>query len=162
MTTRPTWTDITDGQVDIDSPITTTLMTALRDNAEAVRVQPIFYDSGGQLDETSTGFTTQYTFDVGVPDIDDYTGIQRNLTIEVNAWVDANQGEVRIRDNTNAVNGTASTVTATASGTRVSVPLDIAAAYAGTVVEIAVQSRVTTATTISVDDDAVWAGVLDY
>jgi len=157
---RPAYTNLTDGQVDIDSPITETLLQALRDNAAAVRVQPIYFDGSGV--ETSTGFTEAFDLYLTVPDIADYTGIQRRLTLSVEAYVNSGAGQVRLRDKTNAVDGTAVDVTATGVGTFYEIAVDIAAGLEGTSVEFAVQGLISTASQITVNATDSWAGFLEF
>jgi len=159
---RPSWTDIAAIDVDVNSPVDETVMQSLADNCAALRVQPFYFDSGGAKAETLGTMQQQWDFYIDVPDLDDYTGLQRKVQMEFVAYVDAGAGEILLRDVNNVTDGSAVTVTSTSTTNRETVSVNLIAATQGTTARIAVRSRVTTATTITVLASAEWSGFLEY
>ena len=136
------WTDIASTDVDIDSAVDTDLMSALRNNTRALRTN-LF---GVHFAETSVGsasITGIVTAKVYVPDLPDYTGLQRKLTVEIDAKVDASGNEIQLQLSGFGTTGSAVSVTSTTYGL-VELSIDIGSSYAGNTEVGAIQGKAVT------------------
>lgn len=136
------WTDISSSQVDIDSPVDTTLMTALRNNSRALRTA-LFGVHFAETSVAATSFTDVVSTKVYVPDLPDYTGLQRKLTVEIDAKVDAAGDEIQLQLSGFGTTGTAVSVTSTTYGL-VELSIDIGSSYAGSTEDVAIQGKAVT------------------
>jgi hypothetical protein len=97
---RPTYVNIPDTDVDLDSPGKTNLVfKRMRDNINALRIQLIPLD----ITEKTTGsgtFVSLVSFWVFIPNVADYTGIARRIVADFEVKVDsgANTGTYRLKD----------------------------------------------------------------
>lgn len=138
------YTDIPDTDVDIDSPLDEDLFEDLRDNDEAIR-QNLF---GVEIAEQSTASATYVTltsFDVYLPSLPDYTGIQRSLVFEAEVRTTAGTATYKVTDNAAAVDSTEATTTSAAYESK-EVTLNFAAGLAGTIRTIDVKGKTTAGT----------------
>lgn len=114
---RPTWTNIVDGDVDLDSELDEDLFEALRDNAAAARISVLGIDVDEDTTTTDSPSWDQVLagdFDLEIPDLNDYVGIARKVTVTVEAKVTSGTtGNLRIYNVTNATGGSAVGVTET-------------------------------------------------
>ena len=97
---RPTYVDIPDTAVDLDSPAKAVVVfKRLRNNINAARIQIIKTDVAEQT-ETGSSFVTKATIRVFLPNVADYTGIARRIVAELDVKVDsgANTGTYRLRE----------------------------------------------------------------
>jgi len=97
---RPTYVDIVDASVDLDSPAkATAVFKRLRDNINAARIQIIKTDVAEQT-ETGAAFVTKATLRIFLPNVADYTGIARRIVAELDVAVNsgANTGTYRLRE----------------------------------------------------------------
>lgn len=161
MTT--TWTDIASTDVDTDSPLDTDLFTALRDNANAVR-QSVFAVSIAETSTASTSYVTLHSFRLAIPNLADYTTIQRLVTGDLQMKI-ANAAaiaSVHLRDN--ATSTTGSDVTTSSTTYIYAAPtLDIDASWKGTTRTIDVRVKTngsSYAASIKYDQGVGWR--LDY
>ena len=115
---RPTWVNIADADIAQDALVKTgTVVQALRDNARAARVATFGVDIAADSTTSATAVTvTGSTFALTIDSVTDYTGIQRQVLLDIEAWVSSGTGQVRLVDVTNTTNGAWIDVTATAAG----------------------------------------------
>ena len=160
---RPTYLSVLTTDTDVNSPQDEDLMDALRANSAAVRIQLLFNDvaeyshAGGW----TAGPTSLW---IEIPDIADYTGIQRLLSITLDARVSLGTGQYRLHDVASATDGTTSNnIIATAYGTDVAIcTLDIDASWVGTVREIVIESQQVSTGTVYYKIDKRHDGYLEY
>jgi hypothetical protein len=130
---RPSWNNIADSDIDLDSPgKTTDVFQYLRDNAAAARIT-IF---GVYLPEDSTALITwdehAYTFLVWLPDVGDYPTIQRRVYIPVQVKVSGSgTAHIRLEDDATATTGGEQTSTSPTYETK-TLQLDLDASWKGT------------------------------
>jgi len=130
---RPAWVQIPDSDVNLDSPQKTGLMTKLRDDAAAARIALI----GLELEEASTTSTTfvEHADPLclpHIPDVADYTGIQRKLYLPVQAKTAGGAtGTYRLKDQATGTTGPEQTTTSGAY-VKLTLELDVPAAQKGT------------------------------
>ena len=131
------WTDIPATDTDVDSPLDEDLFDALRDNQLECRTAHYQVDiSEGTASDSS--FTTIKTVTIYVPDLADYTGIQRKVIGEFEAKITAGTATYRLLGDGNT--GTEVTSTAT-SFESVECEVDIDAGSAGSVVTVQLQGK---------------------
>jgi hypothetical protein len=131
---RPAWQNIPDTDVDIDSPgKTTDVFSNLRDDLEAVRLDVFGVNIAEDTHTGDTSWTavTGGAFRIHVPDVADYTGIQRKIDLTVEGKVTANNGLLRLYDVTNSTAG-ATLTTTSATYEDLVLTIDIAAGDKGT------------------------------
>lgn len=164
-TTRPTYREIDDTHIDVDSPAkTVSIFEKLRDNTDATRVLLVPTNQTA-VNTTSTTFVKMgSSIYVPLPTMADYTGIQRNLEAIILGYLDASgTGTVRLRDVASGNTGTEVTVTSvTPAADDITPDLDFLSAWQDTVREIEVQGKVTSGQqlTLSWVNRAGWR--LDY
>jgi hypothetical protein len=78
------YTALADSKVDLDSPIDTDLMTALRGNQRALRLM-VFPVNFAEATTTSTGYVTLATFALAIPSFPDESGVTRQVRLELDA-----------------------------------------------------------------------------
>ena len=112
---RPTYIDIPDTDVDLDSPGKEDLVfKRLRDNINAMRIQIIKTDVAEQT-ETGSSFVTKATIRIFLPNVANYAGIARRIVAEIDVKVNngANTGTYRLRDSASGDVSNEVTTTAT-------------------------------------------------
>ncbi len=115
---RPTYVNLPDTDVDIDSPQDTDLFDTLRDNIEASRICVLFIDEAeATTSVTSAGGAVLFSMLVFIPDLADYTGIDRTIYADFEGKLTGSAGTPLatfwLRDNETATDGS----TVTESGT---------------------------------------------
>lgn len=85
-----TWTDIPATDVDIDSPVDEDLMLSLKQNDEANRLS-LFGVYFVETTFTNTSYNTLSSHDVYIPNLTDYTGIQRTVYFEFEGQAGASE-----------------------------------------------------------------------
>lgn len=101
---RPAYVDIATTATDTDSPADTDLWDALRDNTDAARIH-LFWVHFAEQTTTSSTPTLKYTFKLYIPDLRDFSGVDRRITSDIEIKTDASgTAEVYLEDN---VSGTA-------------------------------------------------------
>lgn len=144
---HPGWTDIPDTDIDVDSPGDTDLFTGLRDNTRAARRQTIgFYVS--TVNTTSATYALLDTVYLKVPDVDDFTSIQRILTFEAEVAVSGGgtaTWKLTQTDHGGPVDSTEATTTS-ASFESKTVTLNIPAAAQGDIVTLEIYGKTTAGT----------------
>lgn len=158
-----TWTDIPSTDVDTDSPLDADLFTELRDNANAVR-QSLFGVSIAETSTASTSYVTLHSFRLVIPDLADYTTIQRQVTGDIQAKVAnaAATGSYHLRDNSSGNTGSDVT-TSSITYAYLQPSLNIDAAWKGTTRTIDVRVKTNNASyaaSLKYDQGVGW--LLDY
>lgn len=141
---RPAYTNIPDGDVDVDSPLDTDLFTALRDNDESLRIQVVPVNISEQ-NTTSATYVTLVSFRLYLPDLADYTGIQRLLVFEAEVKTSSGTATFKVTDNAAAVDSTETTTTSSTYESK-TVTLNFAAGLVDTVRTIDVKAKTTAGT----------------
>lgn len=111
---RPAFTDIADTDIDQDSPITETLLEDIRDNAEALRITPIYVGFSEATSTTATPGAKIHEFPLHIPNLADYTSIQRQVTVWMQVkYATGTSASFYLKDNATSNTGTAVTTTST-------------------------------------------------
>lgn len=147
------WTDIPNSDLDVNSPgKANAVFKAIRDNGHETRqliVPSIFpepNDADGEVSTSLTSYTTVYSFALDIPDLADFTGIQRRLVWDCEVKVVApTPGAIRLQDvaagvNSNEITNIVNTSWAVLAS---KLTLNFAAGLLGTTRTIAVQLRAT-------------------
>lgn len=137
------WTDILSTDTDIGSPIDEDLTEGLRANQLLTRAA-LFGVSFAEVTTASATYVTVQSVRVYVPDLDDYTGIQRELTAEIEAKVSNASGVATymLEDDSSGDTGSEVTTSATSYGWQ-ELTLDLDATWAGTNRTINIQAKIT-------------------
>lgn len=143
---RPAYTNIPDGDVDVDSPLDADLFTALRDNDEALRIQ-VLHVNVAEVTETSSTYpgSPNASFRLYVPDLADYTSIQRTLTFEAEVKTTSGTMTFKVQDNATATDSTETTSTSSTFESK-EVVLNLAAGWVDTIRTIDVYMKTTAGT----------------
>lgn len=137
-----TWTDIPSTDVDIDSPIDTDLMSAIRNNHRALRMDVLgVYFAATAI--TSAGFTAAVTTNIYVPDLPDYTGLQRKLTASFDAKADSSGDQIQLRLSGYGTHSSVVTVTSLMY-TLVTLDIDISSSYTGGAYQVKIEGKAVT------------------
>ena len=131
---RPSWTNVTPTDVDVDSPgKTDTLFAAMNDNTAAGRILLFGVDIAEDTTTSGTPWDTvaNSTFYLHIPNVGAYTGIDRKITLTV--WVKTTSGDTGSYRIYNVTNSTAGDTITSASGlyVKVDLTLDIEAGWLG-------------------------------
>ena len=139
---RPTWNNIPDADLDLDSPgKTQDVFEYLRDNAGAVRIAILGIYMGEETDNSASYVEHTDTITLHIPDVADYTGIQRKVSVTVEVKVSAGTGTFQLKDD--ATSTTGGEVTSTSTGYEdKTLTLDLDASWKGTDRTIIVQYKV--------------------
>ena len=134
---RPAYVDIPDSDLEQDDPAKTGVMIQLRDNALAGRIT-IFGPELVETDSVTLGGGADVWVDhpdpitVHIPDVADYTGIQRLIRARFQAKTAAGAtGTYRLKDSASGNTG-AEVTTTSATYVQLSTTLDVLAAWKGT------------------------------
>lgn len=159
---RPPYTNIPTTDVDLDSPITEDeVIKAFRDNIDATRIELVATDFTEQT-TTSGSWVTLSSFPLTIPDVEDYSGIQRKLSIWLAMRTDGVElGEVRLRDLATLNVGAAKTTTSGSYEPK-QPTLDIDAAWKGTTRTFQIRGQVTGGATLRVKSEKSNGGFLEY
>ena len=140
---RPTYTNVTDGQVAVNAPLDTTLLTALRDNDEANR-HAVLQFAVSEASQAVGDTTTYYTLAIRrvfIPDLADYTGVARKIWVEIEGRrTTSGTATFRVRDTTNGVNSTEVT-TGSATYGYMTPELAVAASSTNSVISLSFQGK---------------------
>lgn len=132
---RPSWTNVASTDVDVDSPGDSTLFSALNDNTAAARIH-LFHVDIAEDTSTAAAFESvaNSTFYVYIPDLGDYSGIARKITLTAQTKVTSGDtGSFRIYNVTNSTAGDTLTSTATTYEDK-DLTLDIDSGWKGTTI----------------------------
>jgi subtilisin-like proprotein convertase family protein len=134
------YTAISDNQVDLDSPIDTTLMQGLRDNAQALRFQ--VFAANISASTTSTAYTAAGTWSISVPDFPDESGYTRSLTFEtlLTSELGTATAYFRIRDTGSSTTGSEASTSDT-SGISAESSFSVPSTWGGTRREVVLEVR---------------------
>ena len=138
MAVHPAFIDEADTDLDIDSPLTTGLFTNKRQNDRALRRALVGFHIA-ETTFTSTSYVTLATLYLWIPDLADFSGIQRRLLFEFEAKVTSGTATYKIAA---AVDSDEPTQTSTSYGSK-TCTLNIASAFKGTVHTLAIQAKQT-------------------
>ena len=161
---RPDWVNVTSGEVDLDSPGIEDVFTALKDNPAAMRVLSLFEDHADESHSNTTWTNAAQSMYLDIPDLADYTGIQRKLTVTLEPYVSSNSGEYRLTDVSTGTNGTAVTgvVNSSYDGTEITLELDIDSTWKGTNRQFKISSQIFTSGEVHYRIDKRHDVVLEY
>lgn len=110
------WTQIDDASLDQDSPVTTTLMTALRDNIRLLRTT-IFGVYVAEATHTGdTTYTTIASVIVNLPTRADDSGVTRQIVATVEGKASTGTMYFRLVDNASGTTGSEGSRASTAYG----------------------------------------------
>lgn len=107
-----TYTEITDSDIDVNSPLDTDLFSAFRDNQRALRFS-LFGYVFAEATNTSTGYTTFATGDVFVPDFGTYSGQTNTITVRFQGKISSGDANFRLQDSDSGNTGSEITVSQT-------------------------------------------------
>lgn len=139
---RPTFNPIPDSDLNLDSPgKTQDVFEYLRDNAGAVRIAILGIYLAEETDTSASYQEHAGTIVVHVPDVADYTGIQRLISVTIEVKVSAGTGTFQLKDD--ASSNVSSEVTSTSTSYEdKTLTLDLDAGWKGTDRTIIVQYKV--------------------
>ena len=158
------YVEITDAQVTVDEfGVDTTLFQRLRNNIREVR-SAIFAVVTGEV-STAVGsptWTELYRFTLAIPNVADYTGIARLLTVILDAKVDAGTGILRLTDNATATSDDEVNITATSYGTDYTLTLTVDAGWINTTRTILIEGQAPGGSTVYAKSEDRVTARLDY
>lgn len=133
---RPAYTVVTDSMIDINSPLDENLFQYLRDGIEASRICNLWMDEAeATTNVTAAGGAVLFSMELFIPDVADYTGIQRKICGDIQCKLTGSAGTPLatfwLRDNATATDGGTVTTNST-SYVDLNPTLDLLAAWKGT------------------------------